>query len=131
MKFPYWGEIIAGLSAFFVAYVGKGIDFKGLIKKTEIENQDEIYSSWKQMYETKSADHKELKEEYDALRKNVFQLQESFGLLKLEMHELKSSMEEREQGYLIQIEKLESRVEELEEENAILKESLESFKGGE
>jgi len=97
-----WGYIITALGGLAVAWVGKSIDFKGLIRKSEIESKDEIYTSWKEMYETKSADHAELKAEYAAVRQTVFDLEEKFSQLKNEMSQLKHSMQEKEQGYLLQ-----------------------------
>ena len=82
------------------------------------------------MYETKAADHNELKAEYNSVRQTVFDLEEKFSQLKFEMADLKRSMQEKEDGYLLQISQLEERVDELEEENASLKEELETFKGG-
>lgn len=130
MNFQHWDVLITGVLAFVTAWVGKNLDFKGLVRKTEIENRDEIYTSWKEMYETKAADHNELKAEYNSVRQTVFDLEEKFSQLKLEMADLKRSMQEKEDGYLLQISQLEERVDELEEENASLKEELETFKGG-
>lgn len=130
MNFEHWDVLITGLLAFATAWVGKNIDFKGLVRKTEIESRDEIYTSWKEMYETKAADHNELKAEYNSVRQTVFDLEEKFSQLKFEMADLKRSMHEKEEGYLLQISQLEDRVDELEEENASLKEELETFKGG-
>lgn len=130
MNFQHWDVLITGVLAFVTAWVGKNLDFKGLVRKTEIENRDEIYTSWKEMYETKAADHNELKAEYNSVRQTVFDLEEKFSQLKFEMAGLKRSMQEKEDGYLLQISQLEERVDELEEENASLKEELETFKGG-
>lgn len=130
MNFQHWDVLITGVLAFVTAWVGKNLDFKGLVRKTEIENRDELYTSWKEMYETKAADHNELKAEYNSVRQTVFDLEEKFSQLKFEMADLKRSMQEKEDGYLLQISQLEERVDELEEENASLKEELETFKGG-
>nr|DAH80919.1 MAG TPA: TPR/MLP1/MLP2-like protein [Caudoviricetes sp.] len=125
-----WKYIIAAIGGLATAWVGKQIDFKGIVRKSEIESKDEIYTSWKEMYETKAADHNELKAEYNSVRQTVFDLEEKFSQLKFEMADLKRSMQEKEDGYLLQISQLEERVDELEEENASLKEELETFKGG-
>lgn len=130
MNDEMWKYIIAAIGGLATAWVGKQIDFKGIVRKSEIESKDEIYTSWKEMYETKSTDHAELKAEYAAVRQTVFDLEEKFSQLKNEMSELKTAMHEKEKGYLLQIEKLEDRVEELEEENAMLTEELSTLKGG-
>lgn len=130
MNDEMWKYIIAAIGGLATAWVGKQIDFKGIVRKSEIESKDEIYTSWKEMYETKSTDHAELKAEYAAVRQTVFDLEEKFSQLKNEMSELKTAMHEKEKGYLLQIEKLEDRVEELEEENAMLSDELATLKGG-
>lgn len=130
MNDEMWKYIIAAIGGLVTAWVGKQIDFKGIVRKSEIESKDEIYTSWKEMYETKAADHNELKAEYNSVRQTVFDLEEKFSQLKFEMADLKRSMQEKEDGYLLQISQLEERVDELEEENASLKEELETFKGG-
>lgn len=130
MNDEMWKYIIAAIGGLATAWVGKQIDFKGIVRKSEIESKDEIYTSWKEMYETKAADHNELKAEYNSVRQTVFDLEEKFSQLKFEMADLKRSMQEKEDGYLLQISQLEERVDELEEENASLKEELETFKGG-
>ena len=130
MNFQHWDVLITGVLAFVTAWVGKNLDFKGLVRKTEIENRDEIYTSWKEMYETKAADHNELKAEYNSVRQTVFDLEEKFSQLKFEMAYLNRSRQETEDGYLLQISPIAERVDELEEENASLKEELETFKGG-
>lgn len=130
MNDEMWKYIIAAIGGLATAWVGKQIDFKGIVRKSEIESKDEIYTSWKEMYETKAADHNELKAEYNSVRQTVFDLEEKFSQLKFEMAGLKRSMQEKEDGYLLQISQLEERVDELEEENASLKEELETFKGG-
>lgn len=128
MNFQYWDVVIAAAGSFLVAYVGKKLDFKGLVRKAEIESKDEIYIGWEKMYTMKSNDYDRLKDEYEAVRSTVFGLEEEFSKLRIEMAGLKKSMEEKEQGYLLHIEKLEDKISELEEENAALTEEIAHLK---
>lgn len=128
MNFEHWDIVITAVGSFLVAYVGKKLDFKGLVRKAEIESKDEIYIGWEKMYTMKSNDYDRLKDEYEAVRSTVFGLEEEFSKLRIEMAGLKRSMEEKEQGYLLQIEKLEDKISELEEENEHLKHELDQLK---
>lgn len=128
MNFQYWDVVIAAAGSFLVAYVGKKLDFKGLVRKAEIESKDEIYIGWEKMYTMKSNDYDRLKDEYEAVRSTVFGLEEEFSKLRIEMAGLKKSMEEKEEGYLLHIEKLEDKISELEEENAALTEEIAHLK---
>ena len=128
MNFEHWDIVITAVGSFLVAYVGKKLDFKGLVRKAEIESKDEIYVGWEKMYTMKSNDYDRLKDEYEAVRSTVFGLEEEFSKLRIEMAGLKRSMEEKEQGYLLQIEKLEDKISELEEENEHLKHELDQLK---
>ena len=96
-------------------------------KKLRLKNKDDVYAGWEKLYNAQLQENKELKIEYAETRKEVFNLQEEFSKLKLKMDSLEHTFAEKEEGYLLQIEKLETKCDELEEENEMLKIQL---KGG-
>ena len=129
-----WLPVLTGVIGVIGTTIANRFDFRGIVrkgelenKKAEIENKDDVYAGWEKLYNAQLQENKELKIEYAETRKEVFNLQEEFSKLKLKMDSLEHSFAEKEQGYLLQIEKLETKCDELEEENEMLKLQL---KGG-
>lgn len=122
--------VLSGLLTVGGAYINKRIDFKSVVKKAEIESKDDIYDNWKELYDTQKNENSELKEEYKVLKQQLSELQEQFSAFKFEMSELQKHFTEKEEGYLLQIEKLEIENDELKEENELLKTENIILKGG-
>ncbi|WP_461199395.1 hypothetical protein [Enterococcus sp. N249-2] len=124
-----WIAIISSLLTVVGTWLVKKLDLTGIIKKTEIENKDDVYNGWKDLYTEQKIEKEDLKREYKETRQQLELLQKDFLEFKMEMSSLKIAFKEKEEGYLIQIDKLEVEIEELKEENEILKDEVENLKG--
>ncbi|MGM0282630.1 MULTISPECIES: hypothetical protein [unclassified Enterococcus] len=129
-----WLPVLTGVIGIIGTTIANRIDFRSVVrkgelenKKAEIENKDDVYAGWKTLYDAQLKENITLKEEYEKTRLQVFTLQDEFNKLKIKLDTIEHTFAEKEQGYLLQIEKLETKCDELEEENEMLKIQL---KGG-
>lgn len=129
-----WLPVLTGVIGVVGTTIANRFDFRGIVrkgelenKKAEIENKDDVYAGWKTLYDAQLKENITLKEEYEKTRQQVFGLQTEFNKLKIKLDTIEHTFAEKEQGYLLQIEKLETKCDELEEENEMLKIQL---KGG-
>ena len=140
-----WTSIVVGVLGVISGLVASQFDFRGIVKKAEydakraeIENKDDVYAGWEKLYNAQVSENQTLKQEYAEMRATVFSLQEEISKIKSEMIDFKKMSEQREEGYILQIEILENENSELKEEileveilrveNAKLKEENEELK---
>lgn len=108
-------SLIPTIVTLLIAWINHKYDFKGIVKKAEIESKDDIYHSWKEFSETQKADN-------DELRKNVSDLQEQMKTLQAEFDLFRKETATKEEGYQL-------RIEQLETENEELKDTIDDLQG--
>lgn len=118
-----WTSIVVGVLGVISGLVASQFDFRGIVKKAEydakraeIENKDDVYAGWEKLYNAQVSENQTLKQEYAEMRATVFSLQEEISKIKSEMIDFKKMSEQREEGYILQIEILENENSELKEE---------------
>lgn len=118
-----WTSIVVGVLGVISGLVASQFDFRGIVKKAEydtkkaeIENKDDVYAGWEKLYNAQVSENQTLKQEYAEMRTTVFSLQEEISKIKSEMVDFKKMSEQREEGYILQIEILENENSELKEE---------------
>lgn len=119
-------SLIPAVITFLGIWLSHKYDFKGIVRKAEIENKDDIYHSWKELSDTQKADNEEL-------RKSIAELKLQMKELQSEFDQFRKDSAAKETGYQLRIEQLETENEELQEtvetltaENTALKERLET-----
>lgn len=117
-------SLVPTILTFLGIWLSHKYDFKGIVRKAEIENKDDIYHSWKELSDTQKADNAEL-------RRNVAELQVQMKTLQAEFDLFRKESADKEKWYQLRIEQLETENEELQEtvetltaENIELKERL-------
>lgn len=95
-------------------WVGKRIDYKGLLRKTSMENKDNIYAGWQNLYDAQKQENEDLKREYTELKGEISLLQKKFD-------DFKDEFLKKQVWYEEKIDKLEKHNYELVEENTYLK----------
>src|SRR5699024_12121090 len=88
--------------------------------KNKADNVHKTNDEWERLYNTQLRVNELLRKDYEGIKKQISDLQEQLGLLKMQV----TSFGEKEQGYLLRIEQLESENDDLREENEALKEKL-------
>lgn len=118
-----WTSIVVGVLGVISGLIASQFDFRGIVKKAEydtkkaeIENKDDVYAGWEKLYNAQVSENQTLKQEYAEMRATVFSLQEEISKIKSEMIDFKKMSEQREEGYILQIEILENENSELKEE---------------
>jgi len=128
---PQWltmlSPILSAISAFVLGIAAQRFDYKKEAMKAELEEDknktDNVHKTndeWERLYNTQLRANELLRKDYEGIKKQISDLQEQLGLLKMQV----TSFGEKEQGYLLRIEQLESENDDLREENEALKEKL-------
>lgn len=131
-------SLIPTIVTFLVAWLGHKYDFKGIVKRTEIENKDDLYHSWREFSDTQKAAYDSLKAEFDSnkleqakkdaesekktaeMTRAQAAISEKLSRLQYEFDEFRKNAAEKEQGYQIRIEQLETENEDLKEKVEVL-----------
>lgn len=125
------------LSTLILGWLSTKVDWKKEKKKAEIQESDNAVShiqksndEWQELYHDQRDANVQLQKDYNELRAQMFSLQKEIGRVNEKIEELKKGFSEKEQGYLIQIEKLETENDELREENENMKIEIHKLRGG-
>lgn len=128
---PPWlkalSPILSAISAFILGIAAQRFDYKKAAMNAELQEDknkaDNVHKTndeWERLYNTQLRVNELLRKDYEGIKKQISDLQEQLGLLKMQV----TSFGEKEQGYLLRIEQLESENDDLREENEALKEKL-------